>query len=468
MASGSISTLGVGSGLELQSILDQLREVDEKQRVAPLQRKITTIKSQVEEFTLVKNKLLDMRSHVLSLSLSSTFLSSSVSNSDETVLSATVLDGSAAQSASVDVERLASKSSWIAAGMSSKETSINPLAEDTTFKYKVGTDGTSVSVAVPPGTTLAGLAELINDDSGNTGVTAKIIDNGSSGGDRYQLVLQAKETGSENFIILEALPSDSGLNMTRQEGDDSSVLNAKLVVDGVSYLRQGNKFDDVLPGVTMNLHKTGATSINVATNTDGIKELITNMVSTYNELVQDLRSKAAYDEESKTFGPLRGTTAGSLRFEMQSLMTSVISSDSSGTITTLFDLGMEFERDGTITLDNTVLDAKLADNAAEVSAFFLGDSDNELTGFADTINARLRSLTSGVGLLETEKGTAQERIVDLELQIESASERLERRYATLTKQFIELDRYMKQMTSTSDYLTGQFDSLSKGWGNSKS
>ncbi len=465
MASGSISTLGVGSGLELQSILDQLRDVDEQQLINPLKSKVTTIETQVEEFTLVKNKLLDMRSHVLSLSLASTFMGSSVSSSDETVLSASVLDGSAAQSASVEVERLASKSTWIATGMESRDTVINPLEEDTTFTYKVGAAGTSVAVEVPPGTTLAGLADLINDDPNNTGVTARIVDNGGSGDERYQLMLQAKETGSDNFIVLEALPSDSGLNMTRQEGDDSSVLNAKVVVDGVSYLRQGNKFDDVLPGVTMNLYKTGTATVNVSSNTDSVKELITNMVSTYNELVQDLRSKTAYNEDSKSFGPLRGTSVGDLRFEMQSLMTSVINADSSGAVTTLFDLGMAFERDGTISLDSAKLDSMLSEHGDEVKYFFLGDSELEIEGFADKINERLRSLTSGIGLIEAEKGTAKERIKDIELKIELSSERLERRYATLTKQFIELDRYMKQMTSTSDFLSGQFDSLSKGWGN---
>ncbi|MCK5229874.1 MAG: hypothetical protein KAR13_06395, partial [Desulfobulbaceae bacterium] len=63
-----------------------------------------------------------------------------------------------------------------------------------------------------------------------------------------------------------------------------------------------------------------------------------------------------------------------------------------------------------------------------------------------------------------EKSAAQTRISDLELAIESETDRLNKKYDLMAKQFIELDRYMNQMTSISSYLTSQFDSLSKGWG----
>ena len=53
MAIGSISSLGIGSGLELQNILDQLREVDKDQRVTPLQNDVVDLEVQLEEFTVV-------------------------------------------------------------------------------------------------------------------------------------------------------------------------------------------------------------------------------------------------------------------------------------------------------------------------------------------------------------------------------------------------------------------------------
>ncbi|MCJ7602172.1 MAG: flagellar filament capping protein FliD, partial [Desulfobulbaceae bacterium] len=92
-------------------------------------------------------------------------------------------------------------------------------------------------------------------------------------------------------------------------------------------------------------------------------------------------------------------------------------------------------------------------------AFFLGDSDRDIQGFADMINERMRTFTGAAGQIEGEKQSAQDRITETELKVAAENERLDKRYALMTKQFIELDRYMKQMTSISDFLGSQFDSI---------
>jgi flagellar hook-associated protein 2 len=68
-------------------------------------------------------------------------------------------------------------------------------------------------------------------------------------------------------------------------------------------------------------------------------------------------------------------------------------------------------------------------------------------------------VTGGSGQVEAEKTAAQTRIDDLQLRIESETERLDRRYDILAKQFVSLDQYMSQMKSMGSYLTGQFNSL---------
>ncbi|VAW33593.1 hypothetical protein MNBD_DELTA03-65, partial [hydrothermal vent metagenome] len=88
---GSISTLGVGSGLQLQSILDQLRAVDQKV-IDRKSDKITGLNTQLNEFTVVNNKLITLKSSALTLSLSGTYLSRTVTSSDDSAISATVLE----------------------------------------------------------------------------------------------------------------------------------------------------------------------------------------------------------------------------------------------------------------------------------------------------------------------------------------------------------------------------------------
>ncbi|MCK5437142.1 MAG: hypothetical protein KAI90_03975, partial [Desulfobulbaceae bacterium] len=117
---GSISTLGIGSGLQLQDIIDQLREVD-NQAITKKEGQITDLEEQYSEFNVVKNKLLALKSYALDLSLSTTFLSRSVTSSDEKVLTTTVVDDATVQSSSITVNWIASRSSWkSSSGMSSQ------------------------------------------------------------------------------------------------------------------------------------------------------------------------------------------------------------------------------------------------------------------------------------------------------------------------------------------------------------
>lgn len=455
MATGSISSLGVGSGLELQSILDQLKEVDQ-QAITRKESEVDALAVQLNEFTVVNNKLLTMKSAALDLSLSSTFLARTVTSSSESVLTATVADGTVAQSTAVAVARIATKSTWMSDGKAASTTSVNATGSSQNFVYQV--DGEDITVAVANGTTLSGLVDLINADTDNPGVTASLIDDGS-GVTPYKLVLKADATGSEQEITITEPDQLPDLAMTLQ-GETGANLNASLTIDGVSYQRQTNTISDVLSGITMTLKGAGTSTVSVANNDASVKEMIVGFVAAYNDAVQEIAKNTAYDEETEDFGILARTTMRDLPYALQNLMTSEVTADSEGLVVTMFDLGLEFDRDGTITIDETVLSAAISGAPDSVAAFFLGDDDQEITGLADKVNDYLRELTSGSGQVAAEKTAAQVRIDDLELRIEAETERLDKRYEILTKQFVALDQYMSQMKSMGSYLTGQFDSLS--------
>lgn len=457
---GTISSLGAGSKLDLQGIIDQLRAADEKV-LTTRKDNITTLEATRDEFDVVKNKLYTMKSKALDLSLSSNFLGRSVTSSDEQALTATVVDGTTVQSSSVTVSRLASRSSWQSAGKATDTAVVT--ATDDTFSYKVGTETYTVDVAA--GTTLTGLAFLINEDLDNPGVTASVINDGDPT-NPYRLVLQADDFGEDNRIVITDPAQLPDLVMTEEQGSAGS-LNAQIVVNGTTYQRQTNTINDVLAGVTMNLNSIGASTVAVAdSSSSSIAELVTGMVEAYNDVIQEIRTKSAYDENTKTFGILANTGAGDLIYDLETIMTKMVLADPENKVTSLFDLGMEFNRDGTITLDSDVLAAAVADNPDSVQAFFLGDQDAEIEGFADSVNSRLRVLTGITGQVEAEKTTAEDRIDSLKTQIEAETERLDKKYEIMAKQFAELDRYVKQMTSISDYLTKQFNSSSNSSGSS--
>jgi len=560
MATGSISSLGVGSGLELQSMLEQLRAVDD-QVVTRKKSEVTALESQLNEFTVVNNKLLTMKSAALDLSLSSTFLARTVTSSSESVLTATVADGTAVQSTPVIIDRIATKSTFMSAGAASEDAIVYvPTSQESTtgvvaLTSVVDADGgnlvisygatpATITVVVPPGakledagdqanslvhlinaagagqvtassflqdgnyylrietataggtgeanrvkittnttdltlsppqktfainagdetmvlnvaadTTLSQLRDLINDDTDNPGVTASIIDDGSSS--PYKLVLKADSTGEDQEITILAQLPDLTMAVAGEVGSD---LNAELTIDGVPYQRQTNTISDVLSGITLTLKAADPdpVSVSVANNDASLKEMIVGFVAAYNAAVQEIAGNTAYSEETKDFGILARTTLRDLPYALQNLLTSKVTADSEGLVTTMFDLGLEFNRDGTIEIDETVLAAAISGAPDSVAAFFLGDSAAGITGLADKVNDYLREVTSGLGQIEAEKSAAQTRIDSIQLQIENMTARLDKRYDILSKQFIDLDRYMSQMKSMGSYLTGQFDSL---------
>ncbi|MBF0211126.1 MAG: hypothetical protein HQK68_09600, partial [Desulfamplus sp.] len=192
MASGGITSLGVGSGLELQSMLEQLREVDSKP-IETKKTKQTELNQKVEEFNSIKSSLLSIRSKALELSLGSNFIEKKAAVSG-TSINATSVSGAREISHNVNVTSLATNSTWASEGVSSKTASI--ASESGTFSYKLGQTGSTISLDISSGTTLQQLVDKINSDKSNSGVIATIADTGF-GDNPYKLVLSSKNTGEE-------------------------------------------------------------------------------------------------------------------------------------------------------------------------------------------------------------------------------------------------------------------------------
>ncbi|RMF93196.1 MAG: flagellar hook protein [Nitrospinota bacterium] len=451
MALGSISSLGIGSSLDLQGILDQLREAEEAP-ITRLEEKKADIEAQLEEFDTVNSKLLSVKTHALNLSLPSNFLERNVSVSNENVLTASVATGTTTTSTTVEVIRLASRSSFQSSGVADADAAL--ISSDTVFEYKLGT-GDTISLSVANGTTLNQLAELINDDPNNPGVTATVIDDGSSS-NPFRLVLTADATGEENRISIVTPLAD--LPLTEVQGSGTS-LNAEIKVNGITYERQSNTgISDVLQGITLNLHDVGTVSIQVTADTSSIQEEIVGLVESLNDAVQEIKTNSSFDEETGEFGLL--TTVSSIRGlsgELTLLLGTSI--PTGGTITSLYDLGMEVNRDGTITIDEEKVADALANNLDEVMTLFAGDEENGITGLGTLLNDRLRDITGSNGLIATEKEASLQSLDRLEEQIENSKAQLDRRFEILTRQFVALDSYLSQVQSQSNFLSQMIESF---------
>ncbi len=121
-------------------------------------------------------------------------------------------------------------------------------------------------------------------------------------------------------------------------------------------------------------------------------------------------------------------------------MTQAIPADSSGKTKTMFDLGLQFAQDGTISIDANTLSDALASDASGVQAFFLGDADAGITGLADSLNQRLTTLLASNGQVQAESDAAKALIDSTNQQIDAETTRLNKKYDLMTTQFIQLDQ----------------------------
>jgi len=219
MALGSVTSLGVGSGFELQTMLEDFRAIDEQ----PINLKKTAetrLENQISEFDTINAKLIQLKSSALNLSLKSNFNEREMTVSDEEIAQATVQTGTELSSYSLDTQRLASKSSWQSAGVEAQDsamyakpiTSINTskesaVSEDSTLTFTVEhpTGTKEIQVDIAAGSSLEEIALAINKSSSNLGedgnsyVTAGL----ASGDNGYYIRLSStNEESSQNSQIV--------------------------------------------------------------------------------------------------------------------------------------------------------------------------------------------------------------------------------------------------------------------------
>lgn len=447
---GSVSTLGAGSGLDLQGIIDKLKAADQVP-ITNIKARQLQYKDQLAEFETVNTKLLAVKSAALDLSLESTFSSRQISSSQEGVLTASVNSSASVAVATVTVGRLAKQNSWQSSGVATADAAI--AGGTGSFTYTI--DGTQTSVAVSASTTLEQLRDAINDDEDNPGVTATIMDDGTGTATAFHLVLVSNETGEAKAVTINT--NNTNLIMTAIQA--AGTLDAQVTINGLTYYRADNTIDDIITGVTLNLVDTGSATLRVSSDTASVQDKIVAMVDAFNAAIKEIAANSVYDPETKVAGSLSGVSAFQRMTSQltQTLLSSV--GGLGGAYANMGDLGLSFNRDGTIAVDETVLADGVENHLADVQLLLVGDEAAGIDGIATLLNSQLLDITKpSRGLIANEKSRVDQTIQRLNDQIETQTIRLDNRYALLTKQFVALDALMSNIKSQGDYLTAQFQS----------
>lgn len=460
----SISSLGVGSGLELNTLLNNLRTA-ENQRLTPITSQQSSYKAQLTGVSALKSALdkLNTANNALAKSESFGIVTGSIDGITNTKVSstnkaftATTTSKSVASSYSVEVKQLAQAHSITSSVQASATTALS--STDTTLKIAQA-DGKSLTIDVKGGqTSLNDVRDAINKANG--GVNASVV---KAKDNEYYLMLTAKNSGEKGEITL----TDSN-NVLGSTTEKVAAQNSVIIANSIEIERQSNTIDDAFEGVTLTLQAKTETdkpeTLTIDQDITGMKDAVKAWVDAYNALQDTIISQTKYtavdagEAQSTSNGALIGdSTVRSIQDKLKAQLTTVQSS--SGEFRILADLGITQNfKTGKLEINNTVLDKALKEEPGKVQEFFVGNNDK--TGFATQTRSYLKEvLDTREGTIKTKEDSINNTLKALDTQNKRVSDSIEQTIARYQKQFTDLDKAMSNMSSTVNQLTSMFSKL---------
>ncbi len=355
--------------------------------------------------------------------------SMTASSSNSAIVTASADAGTVAGNHVVVVNNLASTASWYSA----EETSSSTTLPTGSFTLTVGSSA-PITINTGSGTsgdTLDDLATYINGLG--AGVTANVVDD--SAGSRLAIVSN-NSGAANNFTISNA----TGLSFTQAAtGQDAS-----LTVDGIPIDSASNTVTGAVPGLTFNLLSASPpgtqVDIGVAPDSTQISSAVTNFVSAYNTVIGDVNQEYTLGSNGVE-GPLAGDPVLSM-LQSQLLSTGGYTSGGNG-VSTLADLGITMNNDGTLTLDSSTLNNAIQNNFSAVQNFFQGTNSN---GFASLLSSQLTDLTDPVsGAFTVDLQSISNETSDLQTQINDFQTYLQNQATMLTNEYNQADILLQQL-----------------------
>lgn len=358
----AIASPGVGSNLDVNSIVTQLMAI-ERRPLTLLDREEASYQSKVTAYGTLKGALASFQTAMQRLSTAASFQSLSALSGDTAVFTASASNAAAPGTYAVDVGVSAQAQVLAANGVASAQTA----SSTGTLQIKVGSGATQSITIDASNNTLDGVRDAIN--AAAAGVTATIVNAG--GATPYKLVVSANATGAANTILVtNGLAAGELHDALGSLAEVRPARDATLIVNGVAVTSASNTVSGVIPGVTLNLLNSGSTTLTVARDSATVQSAVSTFVQAYNDVNKTISSLTAYDASTKRGGPLLGDSAAQgLQAQIRAVLGRALSGTGSS-FTTLSQAGVSFQKDGSLTVDSTKLAGVIASNFADIPALF--------------------------------------------------------------------------------------------------
>ena len=469
----SITSTGLGSGLNVESMVSQLMAI-EKRPLTLLQNANSTLGTKLSAIGQLTSYTSGMRDAANSLSSVMLWKQTSASSSDTAAVGVSSASGAAVARYAVEVERLASTQTVASQHFASKDETVG----SGTLTIRLGTwsgaasdnfaarNDPGIDVAIEAGDTLEKIRDKIN--AAGAGVNASIVTD--SGGAR--LAIRSTETGAENgFQIaagagLSALAYDASAGSTMQRTQLAG--DAVATVNGIRVASATNKLENVADGLTLTLNKptTGAVDVSVAADDEAVTKAVDTFVKAYNQLASFIGEQTKYDATTKQGGTLQGDrTTVSLLTQLRGVINE--GSTASSVYGRLSDVGISTGANGQLVVDEKKLKSALTGQREDLRKVFAEDGTNSgSSGFMDRFRDLGNLVLGTEGLLSTRSAGLQSQIKQNEKSQDAFEARLALTEARIRRQYQALDSSMASLSSLSSYVTQQMAALTNSGNNS--
>ena len=473
----AISSVGIGSGLDVESIVTQMVDL-ERRSIKTLEAKAEFIEAKISVQGQISSLVSGLHDSLFDLTLDSTWKSAKASTSGSSV-SASMTGTAAVGSYNMNVTQLAQSQTSVSSKIGGD---VKLGAGTLTFTVGHLSPQAKTPIVLDGTESLEQVAKKINDAA--VGVSASVIKDANG---KQQLVLTAKDTGVEGEFSLSIAATDSasqlGLWQSGSQatpGDATEVINgegffraqagqnAKMTLNGVELESSTNTFASALTGVSLSVNSVGGSLLNVTQDTATIKEKIQKFVDAYNSLNELLTASTKYTEDTKSAGVFQGDSSIVSMQNAFRMMTQTVVSNATGAFNRLADIGIKIANptsakvSGALVLNTSKLDKALTDLDSMKSLFTAkADSSGQGAGIAVTF----RKFTSGLmdleGALKTKDSSLEKELKrngDEQEKVENRASALE---ARLRAQYTALDVKMASLNSLSSYVEQMVTSWNK-------
>lgn len=293
------------------------------------------------------------------------------------------------------------------------------------------------------------LAELVTQiNQANLGIQAGTIADGTGG---FRLTLSSQQTGRQNRLLSDL--ADVGIEMRQLTKAQDALLSygGSPGQAGILLASSTDTFAQVVDGLELTVNGAASQPVTVAVS-ETSEELLTQFrvfVDQYNRLQTRLDELTFFNEQESTTGLLFGSHE-TLRIESDLARTLTNRYFASEKIQSLRTLGVDFDDQGRLELDESKLRQAYQEDPNAVVAF-LTDEDR---GLIPRLNQSIEQLAGeGSSLLLNRQDSLQANIDRNTARIDALNERLDAERERLLLQFFRMEEAIARLQSNQNALS---------------